>query len=337
MSSEADLRIGVLGTGSIAQTVHLPVLATMPGADVVAVGDVARSKADAIASRLEISKVYRSDDELLRDPELDAVIVCTPNNLHEEQVVAALQAGKHVLVERPLALTAKGAERAVRAAEKADRILMVALNNRYRRDVQAIRPFIRTGELGDVFFVRAGWFHRKIRVKRPTWRHRRATSGGGALIDLGVQALDLCMWMLDYPDIERVSAYAHPGEGMDVEDSATVLLGMADGGVISVDVSWSFMGPRDRHNLRILGTMGSAGLAPLTVHKEMEHGLAEVTPQVGPDRENAYMASYRDELRHFIAAAKGETRAESPTEQPKLMRLIELAYQAIEKGKDVRP
>jgi predicted dehydrogenase len=336
MSDVSGLRVGLLGVGSIAQTVHLPLLATIPDVDVAAVGDLARATANAIANRFEIPKVYRSDDDLLNDPELDAVFICTPNHLHEEQAVTALQAGKHVLVERPLAFTAKGAERVVRAAEKADRALMVALNNRFRPDVLAIRPFLRTGELGHAFFVRAGWFHRKVRVKRPTWRHKRETSGGGALMDLGIQALDLCMWMMDYPEIERVSAYAHPGEAMEVEDSATVLLGMKAGGAISVDVSWSLMGPRDRHNLSILGTGGAAALAPLTVHKEMEHGLVEVTPQIGPQRENAYTGSYRQALLAFVRAARGEAGFEAPREQVRLMRLIELAYESIAKSKDIR-
>lgn len=336
MNDVSNLRVGLLGVGSIAQTVHLPVLATLPDVDITAVGDVARATADAIASRFEIPRVHRSDDDLLNDPELDAVLICTPNHLHEAQAVTALQAGKHVLVERPLAFTAKGAERVVKAAAKADRALMVALNNRFRQDVLAIRPFIRTGELGHIFFVRAGWFHRKTRVKRPTWRHRRETSGGGALMDLGVQALDLCMWMMDYPEIERVSAYAHPGEAMEVEDSATVLLGLKAGGAISVDVSWSLMGPRDRHNLRVLGTAGTAGLSPLNVHKEMEHGLVDVTPQIGPERENAYMASYREALLAFVRAARGESGFEAPREQVQLMRMVELAYESITKAKDIR-
>lgn len=336
MSEASNLRVGLLGVGAIAQTVHLPVLSTLPDVEITAVGDPARTTARAIADRFEIPKVHRSDEDLLDDPELDAVLLCTPNHLHEEQAVTALQAGKHVLVERPLAFTAKGAERVVKAAEKADRALMVALNTRFRSDVLAIRPFIRTGELGQIFFVRAGWFHRKVRVKRPTWRHKRDTSGGGALMDLGVQALDLCLWMMDYPEIERVSAYAHPGEAMEVEDSATVLLGMKAGGAISVDVSWSLMGPRDRHNLAILGTGGAAGLSPLAVHKEMEHGLVEVTPQLGPERENAYMASYREALLAFVRAARGVGGFTAPREQVRLMRLIELAYESIAKGKDIR-
>ncbi|HKJ91795.1 MAG TPA: Gfo/Idh/MocA family oxidoreductase, partial [Longimicrobiales bacterium] len=231
--SQEPLRVGLLGVGAIAQIVHLPVLATLD-AEVVGVCDVASSTARSIADRFGVERVYGTDEQLIHDDAVDAVIICTPNHLHEAQAIQALAAGKHVLVERPLALDADGAARVVAAAEKHGRTLMVALNHRYRQDMLAVRPFVRNGELGDIYFARAGWYHRKMPVKRQTWRHRRATSGGGALMDLGIQALDACLWLLDYPDVERVTAHAHPGEGMEVEDAATVLVGLGNA-IISID------------------------------------------------------------------------------------------------------
>ena len=330
------LRIGVLGTGAIAQIVHLPVLSELPGASVTAVCDRDYAKAKAIAARMDIRKVYERDEDLFASEEVDAVIICSPSHLHEPQAIAALETGKHVLVERPLALDAKGAEAVVKAAEKADRVLMVALNNRYRPDALGVKAFAANGELGDVFSIKGAWYNRKVRPKRLTWRHHRGTAGGGAFMDLGVQVLDLCLWMVDYPQVDRVCAHLHPGENMEVEDAASVLLRLANGGTVTVEVTWSLFGERDRHAVRILGTGGSASLQPIKVFKEVEHAILDVTPSLPQGRENAYTASYREELRQFVAAATRGAHQAPPREQIQLMRIVEAVYESAEKGKEVR-
>lgn len=335
MSDERELRVAILGTGAIAQVVHLPILGSMPGVAIHGVCDFDLPRAQTIASRVGVRTVYRSDDDVFRDPDVDAVVVATPNHLHESQAVAALEAGKHVLVEKPVASTAEGARRVLEAAERGRTGLMVALNNRYRPDVQALRPFARGGELGDVFFVKGGWLNRKVRTGRPTWRHKQRTAGGGAFMDLGVQVLDLCLWMLDYPPVERVVAHMHKGEGMEVEDSAAVLLDVADGPSVSIEVTWAYLGQKDRHYLQLLGTTGSGSLSPLSVFKEVEHGLLDVTPQVAPGRENLYTASYRKELERFVAVARGQETVELPREQVELMRVIELAYRSAREGREL--
>lgn len=331
----SNVRVAILGTGAISQVVHLPILTELEGAEVMAVCDVDRPKATAIANRFEVPRVFRTDDEVFASRDVDAVIICTPSHQHEAQAIAALEAGKHVLVERPLALTAEGARRVIEVAERTGRTVMVALNNRYRPDILALHPFIKGGEFGELYFVRAGWLNRKVRTVRPTWRHRRATAGGGVLMDLGTQALDLCLWLLGYPAVARVSAYTHPGEGMEVEDSATVMLRLKDGPTVSIEVTWSLLGPRDRHYLHVLGSHGAGSTSPLSVYKEMEHGLLDVTPNVVVGRENAYKASYRQQLAHFIAAARGEQEVPLPYDQVELVRLVELAYRSAAEGREL--
>ncbi|HET9982440.1 MAG TPA: Gfo/Idh/MocA family oxidoreductase [Longimicrobiales bacterium] len=335
MSARPELSIGLLGTGAIAQIVHLPMLAQFPGARVGAVCDVDYDKAKALASRFEIPRVHRQDDAVFADPEIQAVLICTPSYLHEEQAIAAMRAGKHVLVEKPLALTPEGVERVLRVAEETGRAIVVAMNNRYRPDALALKPFARGGELGDVFFLKAGWLNRKVRLSRPTWRHRRATAGGGALMDLGIQILDLALWMLDYPSVRRVVAHLHPAEGVEVEDSAAVLCTLEDGPILSLEVTWSLLGKRDRHYLELHGTHGSGSLSPLAVYKELEHGLVDVTPQVQATAGNAYTASYRQLLRHFLDVTHGDRAIELPYDQVRLMRLIRLAYQSAEEGREI--
>jgi len=328
-------KVGVVGTGAIAQVVHLPTLSQLPGVKVRSVCDVDRNKAQALASRFGIERVCGTEQELWDDDGLDGVILCAPSHLHEPQAIAALEAGKHVLVEKPLALSAEGAQRAVDAARRADRTLMVAMNNRYRPDVAALKPFITGGELGDVFFLKGGAWNRKVRTIRPTWRHRKATAGGGALMDLGVQTLDLCLFLMDYPGVRRVVAHTHPGERMEVEDSATALFELENGGVIAIEVTWSLLAQRDRHYVQVLGTHGSAALPPLSVAKEVEQGLLDVTPSLSAGQGNLFTAAYREQLRDFVATSRGAREGAPPERQVRLMRLIELAYQSASEGRQM--
>lgn len=330
-----ELRVGLLGLGSIAQVVHLPILTQLPGVKLVAVCDVDNAKARAIAARFGIPRVHASDTEVWRADDLDAIVICTPSHLHAEQSICALEAGKHVLVEKPLGLTAQDAQKVIDAAEKAGRTLMVAMNHRYRPDIAALKPFADGGELGTIFLTRGAWLNRKLRLTRPTWRHRKATAGGGALMDLGVQLLDLCLWMLRFPPLASVSAHTHPGEGMEVEDTAAFLGLLKDGGVISLTMSWSLVAERDRHYMRMLGTRGSAAIQPLAVYKEVDTGLIDVTPNIASNRENLYTASYRQELDHFARCARGEETVPLPTEQVQLMRVIALAYRSARERREL--
>jgi predicted dehydrogenase len=136
-----------------------------------------------------------SDEELLQGDLVDGVVISTPNHLHEDQALAALKAGKHVLVERPLAFTAKGVDRLLTAARKAGRVLMAGMSHRYRPDAAALSSVVAGGELGRVYQVRGSWLNRKLHLNRPTWRQNAKLSGGGALMDLGIPALDLCLFM----------------------------------------------------------------------------------------------------------------------------------------------
>jgi predicted dehydrogenase len=335
MSGQDDLRLGMLGLGAIAQVVHLPILSQLPGVKLVAVCDADHAKAKAIAGRFGIPRVHDSDDDVFASDDLDALVICTPSHLHESQAIAGLQSGKHVLVEKPLAIDAAAAERVISEAEKSDRALMVAMNNRYRPDTMALKPFADGGELGDIFLTRGAWLNRKMRVVRPTWRHRKATAGGGALMDLGVQTLDLCLWILGFPKAASIICSTHFGERMEVEDTAAIMVRLEDGSAISLTVSWSLVAERDRHYLRLLGTRGSGAISPLGVYKELETGVLDVTPNVPPGRENLYTASYRQELLHFSQVARGEEAVALPSEQIELMRLIALAYQSAAEKREV--
>jgi predicted dehydrogenase len=328
-------RLGVLGTGAISQIVHMPILTDRPDVEVVAVSDSDVPKARAIATRFGVKRVV-SDQELLEGNLVDGVVISTPNHLHEDQTLAALKAGKHVLVERPLAFTARGVDRLLNAARKAGKVLMAGMSHRYRPDAAALSSFVAGGELGRVYQVRGSWLNRKLHLNRPTWRQNRQLSGGGALMDLGIPALDLCLYMVGYPQVRRVSAVTAMGD-YEVEDSAAVMVTTQDGIAITVEVTWSFFGNEDRQFFRVMGTEGSASLPPLQVYKQLGGRPLDVTPKGAVPRgaENPYHAAYRREIDLYVRAIHGEREAALPEEQHALMAIIEAAYRSAAKGREI--
>jgi len=119
------------------------------------------------------------------------------------------------------------------------------------------------------------------------------------------------------------------------EADAMRLLRLQNGAAVSLSLSWSLVADRDRHYMRLLGTRGSGSIQPLAVHKEIEQGLLDVTPQVPPGRENMYTASYRDELEDFVETARGHRPIELPWEQVPIMKLVALCYQSAAEGREV--
>ena len=151
------LKVGIVGGGAITQVAHLPVLKKMRSVEVQAICDTDLPKARALAARFGIKDAFDDIEELLRYEELDAVVICSPNHLHESHIQAALSANLHVLVEKPLAMSAVSVQRVLRAVEKRDRVLMVGMNHRYRPDVQIVRSFVQSGELGSIESIRGSW------------------------------------------------------------------------------------------------------------------------------------------------------------------------------------
>ena len=329
------IRIGVVGVGAIAQIAHIPVLSKMRGAQLVALCDNDRPKARSLADRFGVPDVFTDIEDLLEFDELDAVIISTPNHLHEPHVLSALQAGVHVLCERPLALTSRGVEKLLSAAQRADRKVAAALNHRFRSDVQALDRFLRGGELGRLTGVRAG--HYQIKKSLEGWRHRRAEAGGGAFFEYGLPLLDLALWLADFPEPVRVSAQMERGRGASaVEDSMFVHLECAQGMSLAFDVNWSYVGDEERWWFEVLASRGNARLAPLRVVKEINGKPMDVSPGGAAARESAFIQSYRAELAHFVAVLREEAAYEIPTEQVTVHRVAEAIYKSADEGKEIR-
>ncbi|MBC7788674.1 MAG: Gfo/Idh/MocA family oxidoreductase [Anaerolineae bacterium] len=329
------VRFGVVGVGAITQVAHLPVLSRMRGAQVVALCDNDALKARSLADRFEVPDVFTDMQDLLELDEVDAVIVGTPNHLHEPHVLSALAAGVHVLCERPLSLTTSGVERILAASQRAERKVAVANNHRFRSDVQALSGFLRGGELGHLMGVRAGAY--QPRRVQEGWRFRRAEAGGGAFLEHGFPLLDLALWLADFPEPIRVTAHMQRGKGASaVEDSMLVNLECAQGIIFAFDVSWAYVGMADRWWFEVLASRGGAQLGPLRVVKELNAKPMDVSPTGAAARESAFTQSYRAELAHFLAVLRDEASYEPPIDQVIVHRIMEAIYRSAEEGKEVR-
>lgn len=331
-----NLRVGIIGAGAITQVAHLPVLRKLKGVQVVGICDTDMPKAKALADRFQVPDAYSDIEELLDYEQLDAVAICTPNHLHEPHVAAALAKGLHVLVERPLALTAPGVQRLLKLAEKKQRHLMVGMSHRYRSDVQIVRSFIQSGELGRVESIRGSWH-----VFRPSraslgWRLKRDESGGGAMMDLGQAILDLGLWLGNNPTPLRVSASLHGSEGARGVEQAGSAFVIFEGGLsIFLDITWHHVGDGERFGLGVRGSKGTAGINPLHVFKELNGVPTDVAPTGSISRENPFTASYRAEWAHFLAVIRGEAKPFDNQEQVTLHRILDAIYKSAAEGKDV--
>jgi len=330
-------RVVVVGTGAISQIVHVPILAEREDVNLVAVSDVDLPKARAIADRLGIPEVVKPEAALGR-PDLDAVVICTPNHLHEEMAIAALEAGKHVFVERPVALTPEGVERVLAAARRSGKSLVASMPQRFRPEVAALRAFVTSGEAGRVYAVRGSWLTRRTPRARTTWRQDPELSGGGALMDLGVPSLDVCLWLLGYPPVKRLICVTTRGD-LEVENAATLMAETDDGVAITLEVSSRYFAGHDRYYARVMGTEGSGSLPPLELYRQLGGRPLEVTPRQPRPRggENPYMNAYRRQLDHFVRAVGNRAEAPPPEEQVRLMAVIQAAYRAAEEGVEVAP
>jgi len=332
---KSECRIALVGAGAIVQLAHLPVLSKMRGAKLVALCDNDGPKASAIAERLGIPYVFTDLEDLLELDQVDAVVIATPNHLHEPHVLRALKSKVDVLCERPLSLTSRGVERILNAAKSSGRKVVVGNNHRFRSDVQQLYRFLQGGELGRLIGVRAGQY--QFTSAATGWRFRRPEAGGGAFLEHGYPLLDLAMWVADFPEPVRVSAHMDRARGVaTVEDAMIVHLECAGGISFSFDVSWAYVGQEERWWFEVLSGRGSARLAPLRVVKQLNGRPTDVSPSGAAARESAFLQSYRAELTHFVSIVNEATPYEPPDDQLLVMRITEAIYKAAEEGKEVR-
>lgn len=338
MNEQKKIKIGIVGAGHIAQVVHIPIWKTIADAEVVAVCDKIKAKARWVAEKLHIDRYYGDLDEMLKSDDIDAVDICTETASHKELAVAALSAGKHVLVEKPMARTYQEAKAMVDTARKYERHLMVAMNVRFRRDAITLKSFVDGNELGDIIYAKSGWVSRRNFSKiTDRWLYNREISGGGVLMDLGIQMLDAASWLLG--DLQPVSVKAvtfHRVPNLSVEDSAICMLQYESGTVLSLEVSWTIMTEKDLLYVNLYGTEGTALINPLRVYKSIRGKMVNITPSTDEGANIRYRRSYKNELRHFVACLnKNIPMQADAAEVAERLRILEALYRSAEAGKEI--
>ncbi len=267
------LQVGIIGLGGIART-HMPGWLASEYAEVSAGCDINPQILPEWGGTHGVSKLTTEPLELIQDPDIDIVDVCSPNMYHTEQVVAALEAGKHVICEKPLAPTPADIRKMITARDRSGKLLMTAQHFRFRGVSQAVKEEIGAGALGEIYHARSWMLRRSGLPVRPTFIYRQH-SGGGPTIDIGVHILDLTLWLMGHPQPVAVSGVARaalakrPGaftswgrtpipEDIDVEDFAAALIRFDNGATLSLEVSWLLHHNTDGEDARIwlYGTEG---------------------------------------------------------------------------------
>ena len=331
-----NLKIGLIGVGGTAQVNHIPALMKVEGLELVALVDRDPEKAQRVAQKFGIPNSGGRIEDLLDREDLDAIDICTPNFLHAPMAIAALEAGKHVLCERPLARSAQEAAAMVKAAKKADRTLMCAVQHRFRADAQLLRKFVEKGDLGDVFLAKAGWLRQKTEWDSDEWRRTKRESGGGVVLDLGFHMLDLALWVLGQPKVESVTASVHRSRKGEVEDSATCFFRLAGGSTLTLELTWGLLMEKDFAYLNLFGSGGAALLNPFRVHKGMHGTLVNVTPALETSK-NQYKQSMEAQVGHFADCLRsGKKPMGTADEILTVMELMDAVYASADTGKEVR-
>lgn len=333
--AKKTLKVGLIGVGAAAQVNHIPALKKIEGLELVALCDRDPEKAQRVAQKYGIARAFNRIEDLLEE-ELDAVDICTPNFLHAPMAIAALEAGMHVLCERPLARSSEEAAAMVKAAKKADRHLMCAVQHRFRPDAQLLRKFVEKGDLGDIFLAKAGWLRQKTEWDSDEWRRTKRESGGGVVLDLGFQMLDLSLWILGSHKVTSVTASVHRSKKGEVEDSATAFFRLESGSTLTLELSWGLLMEKDFAYLNLFGSGGAALLNPFRVHKGMHGTLVNVTPAMEPPK-NQYKQSMEAQVEHFAESLRtGRKPFGSADEVLSVMQLIDAVYKSAESGKEVK-
>ncbi|MCC6650807.1 MAG: Gfo/Idh/MocA family oxidoreductase [Candidatus Eisenbacteria bacterium] len=333
--AKKTLKVGLIGVGAAAQVNHIPALMKVEGLELVALCDRDPEKAQRVAQKFGIPSAVGRIEDLL-DQELDAVDICTPNFLHAPMAIAALEAGKHVMCERPLARSSEEAAAMVKAAKKADRHLMCAVQHRFRPDAQLLRKFVDKGDLGDIFLAKAGWLRQKTEWDSDEWRRTKRESGGGVVLDLGFQMLDLSLWVLGSHKVTSVTASVHRTKKGEVEDSATAFFRLESGATLTLELSWGLLMEKDFAYLNLFGSGGAALLNPFRVHKGMHGTLVNVTPALETPK-NQYKLSMEAQVEHFADTLRtGKKPLGSADEVLAVMQLMDAVYKSAELGKEVK-
>lgn len=257
--------VGVIGCGKISQVRHIPEYEANPDARIAGLYDVNLERASALAAE-HGCRAYASLDELLADPSIDAVSVCTSNATHAETAIRALEAGKHVLCEKPMAVSLEECEAMVSTARATGRKLMIGQNQRLARAHVRAKELLDAGCIGEVITFRTTFGHGgpetwSVDPGVNSWFFDPKRAAMGAMADLGVHKTDLIQWLIGQTVVATTARVATldkrgaDGELIGVDDNAVCVYQMSGGALGTMTASWTYYGPEDNSTV-IYGTRG---------------------------------------------------------------------------------
>lgn len=352
------VRIGIIGCGGIANSKHLPALSQLPDVELCAFCDIVEERAVKAAAEYGApgAKVFVDYRKLL-ELDLDVVHVLTPNKQHSFITVDALESGKHVMCEKPMAINSAEAKKMLDAAKRTGKKLTIGYQNRYRANSWYLKKLCEAGELGEVYYARAQAVRRRA---VPTWGVflDEENQGGGPLIDIGTHALDLTLWCMDNYEVKSVkgSVYKKLGDQKDtgnawgdwdpekytVEDSAFGFITMADGATIILESSWAInMLDAKEARTTLAGTLGGADMNDgLRLNKADLGRLVMTKPALDAAGVDFYDGKGDDpalnEASQWIDAVLYDREPVVKPEQALLVtRILEAIYESAKTGKTI--
>lgn len=346
-------RVGVIGAGSIAQ-LHLKAYAGNPDVELTAVSDINLDRARSVADAYGVARAYDNPHDLLADEEVDGVSICTWNNSHAQWAIAAIAAGKHVLVEKPISRTLGEALEIQKAIENSDRVAQVGFVRRHSPNCQVLKSFVDAGDLGELYYARASCIRR---VGNPGgWFADKDLAGGGPLLDIGIHALDLAWHLMGSPKATAVSGNTYnvlgnrsnittmpryqaadydPSKNT-VEDMANAAIRFENGASILLDCSFSLHATKDSFAVSVYGDKGGADLEPsLQIATERHNSVINITPQISSGTLELGKA-FDNEIANFVDSSLGRAESIAPAwHGVEIVKILEGIYTSASSGKEV--
>ena len=337
------LKFGMIGVGKICQGCHLPAYDKLDDVKIVAICDINEDRLNEIGKRYPDAKRYTNYREMIENEELDAVDICTPNNIHSEAAVFALDHGLHVMCEKPDAVSVCEAEKMKNAAEKSGKTLMVMRNNRYRPSTKFLKQYIAEGKMGEIYAGRCGWIRRRGIPGWGGWFTDKKQAGGGPLIDLGVHIIDLSMYLMGNAKPVTVSGstyckFPHTSYSkMDVEDLAMGFIRFDNGACLQIEFSWASNIACDQMFVELRGTKAGSRMSGIDRKFEIYTEECGVNTCVRPDFDDYNcMPHHEGNIRHFIDVINGKAEPDFTPEQGlNMVKILEALYKSAELGHEI--
>jgi len=330
-----DLNIAVIGLGRIAQVIHLPLISSLSNVYVTAVSDINKNTLKSISDKFGVKKTYLDHREIIKNEDVDLIIVSTPTSSHRDVALDCIESGKNLLIEKPVARSYSEAKEILELAKKQHISVSVGMNMRFRPDIMLLKSVLSSDDIGTPFFIRCRWFRKQS--SDSNWFVKKEEAGGGVLYDLGIVILDISLWLLDFVKVDSVSTQNYSINTQNVEDTSISFLRCDNGTTISIETSWSIECENDSLFLEIYGSKGSISLTPQQVNKVINNRKIELTSSNSSKIGELYKKSYLNQLKFIIHQIKNEIVNTDSLEQSVFnLKIIEKMYESAAQKEELK-